>query len=126
MYTIDKIIHTEYGNIIQINLDAGGLILTSFAVVQQAKKEHRLWKEQGIKKIRFLIDNQILTIQQVENWAIEEYKKIPKCDFCAHILKEDIFTNQLSNKKFCSIVCNDKDYIEEMDKLKDEFECDFR
>ena len=82
--------------------------------------------ESGVKKVRFLIDEQVMSSKQVEHWANEEYKSLPKCEGCAKILDGDIHTHQFSgNKFFCSQICADKDYAEEVEKLKDEEEIDY-
>jgi hypothetical protein len=89
-------------------------------------KERRLWTEAGTKKVRILVDNKVMGPKQAEHWAHEEYISLPKCEGCAKILNGDIHTHQLSGTKFfCSTVCADKDYTEEVEKRKDEEEIDY-
>ncbi len=81
--------------------------------------------ESGTKKVRILVDSQVLNPKQAEHWANEEYKSLPKCEGCAKILNESIHTHRLSSKVFCSEGCADRDYAEEVEKLKDEEEIDY-
>jgi hypothetical protein len=81
--------------------------------------------DSGIKKVRLLIDDQLLSVKQAEHWAIEEYKTLPKCFGCAHLLNEDVVTHRLCSELFCSEECADRDYNEQIEKLKDEEEIDY-
>lgn len=100
--------------------------MTPFQAVQSAMKERRLWIESGVKKVRILVDDKVMSTKQAEHWAHEEYISLPKCEGCAKILDGDIHTHQLSGTKFfCSKVCADRDYIEEVERLKDEEEIDY-
>lgn len=126
MYSVNRSTHERYGPIIHIQRDMNGLHQTPFQVVQYACKERRLFLEAGQKKIRFLVDDQVMTLKQVEHWANEEYASLPKCFGCAKILNGDIQTHQLSSSRFfCTKQCADKDYVEEVEKLKDEEEIDY-
>lgn len=82
--------------------------------------------ESGTKKVRILVDDKVMSPKQAEHWANEEYRSLPKCEGCANILNGDIHTHQLSGTKFfCSVICADKDYVEEVEKMKDEEEIDY-
>lgn len=82
-------------------------------------KERRLWKEAVAKKVRILVDDQVMSPKQAEHWAHEEYKSLPKCYNCAKILDGDLHTHRLSDtRQFCSESCSDKDYMEEVEKMK--------
>jgi hypothetical protein len=126
MYSVNRHSHERYGSVVLIERAVNGSQLTPFQAVQAALKERRLWKEAGAKKIRFLVDDQVMSPKQVEHWAHEEYKSLPKCYGCAKILDGDIHSHQLSGDRFfCSESCSDKDYMEEVEKMKDEEEIDY-
>src|SRR5271157_1695501 len=122
MYTVNRITHPQHGSIIHIERQVNGSEVTPFQAVQCACKERRLWMESGAKKVRILIDDQVMTVKQAEHWATEEYKTLPKCFGCAKILNEDVITHQLCPELFCSQECADRDYNEQIEKLKDEVE----
>lgn len=126
MYSVNRVTHQLYGSIVAVERQENGSFDTPSRAVQAAIKERRLWKESGQKKVRILIDDQILTPNQAESWAHEEYKTLPKCKGCAKILSENLYTHQLCRSGFfCSQDCADKDYTEEIEKLKDEEEIDY-
>jgi hypothetical protein len=97
-----------------------------FKIVFLAQKEQRLLKESGVSKIRFSVDDQILSFSELEQWAKEEWKEIPKCSYCFNILNEDVFQNTLCNDFFCSDKCSEQDYINKTNILNDEEEVEFR
>jgi hypothetical protein len=110
--------HPDYGPIIEIVRDELGSYDDPFLVEKQAKKE---WK----KGTRFLIDNQIFNIHQLEIWIREEYQSLPKCQNCAKILKDQVFSHDLAgNGLFCSQICSDYNYHQRADHLNDYEECD--
>lgn len=126
MYSVNKIIHEQYGSVIHIERAENGSLTTPFQAVNQAVHARRLWLESGEKKVRILIDNQIMTPKQAEHWANTEYRSLPKCEGCAKILDGEVYNHQFSGGKlFCSTVCSDKDYMEEVEKRKDEEEIDY-
>jgi hypothetical protein len=89
-------------------------------------KQRRIWLESGLKKVRILVDDKVMSPKQAEHWAHEEYISLPKCEGCAKILNGDVHTHQLSGTKFyCSAICADRDYAEEIEKRKDEEEIDY-
>jgi hypothetical protein len=125
MYKVSKIIHKKYGNVIEITKGDEGTLNPETALFE-AKFARRIWLEKGEGKVKFLIDNQALTPKQAETWAIEEYKSLPKCGWCGKILKEDIFTHTLCKENlYCSQSCADKDYVYQVDKLKDEEDIEY-
>jgi hypothetical protein len=100
--------------------------MTPFQAVQRAFTERRLWQESGTKKVRLLIDGQIMSTKEAERWSNEEYKSLPKCKACAKILDGNVYSHRLCNSGlFCSEDCADKDYLEEVEKLKDEEEIEY-
>lgn len=126
MYSVNRLTHERYGSVIHIERAENGRELTPFQAVNAALKERRLWMEGGVKKVRILVDDQVLGPKQAEHWAHNEYKSLPKCEGCAKILNGDLHTHQLSGTKFfCSVTCADNDYAEEIEKLKDEEEIDY-
>jgi hypothetical protein len=103
-----------------------GLHVTPFQAFQCACKERRLWIEAGVKKVRILVDDKVMITKQAEHWANEEYDSLPKCYGCAKILNGDVYTHQFSTSRFfCTQECADRDYVEEVEKLKDEEEVDY-
>lgn len=122
MYNIIKQTHENYGCIIVIEHTADGKALTPFQAVRSAIKDQEIWIKEISKKVRLLIDDQIMSPQQAECWAKEEYKNLPKCKLCAKVLNEDVITNQFSNSFFCSEDCADKDYNERIEQSKYEEE----
>lgn len=126
MYSVSKLTHDRYGPVIHIERVENGSARTPFQAVNSALKERRLWMESGTKKVRILVDDKVMSPKQAEHWANEEYRSLPKCEGCANILNGDIHTHQLSGTKFfCSVICADKDYVEEVEKMKDEEEIDY-
>jgi hypothetical protein len=109
-----------------VDREENGKYPTPFQAYQRALTERRLWQELGTKKIKFLVDGQIMSPKQAEKWSHDEYKSLPKCKGCAKILIGELYTHRLSDSGFfCSQDCADKDYFEEMEKLKDEEEIDY-
>ena len=126
MYSVNRCTHDRYGAVIQVERELNGCYETPSQAIQCACKERRLWMETGIKKVRILVDEKVMTTKQAEHWANEEYISLPKCEGCAKILSGDVHTHQLSTSRFfCSKDCADKDYVEEVEKLKDEEEIDY-
>jgi hypothetical protein len=124
MYKTCRSNHEKYGNVVSILRTEDGQ-QTPFLVSEEAKKEKRLWETQDKIRVRFIIDNQILTTNQLEKWAHEEYLHLPKCGFCAQILFGDVHTNTISHATlFCSQICADRDYHQQMDHFNDYEECD--
>lgn len=124
MYIVSRSNDEQYGNVVAILRSEDGEI-SPFFVAEEAKKEKRLWEKQEKIKVRFMVDNQILTVKDLEKWAREEYHHLPKCGHCAHILCGDVHTNNLSSGTlFCSVLCADRDYHIQAEKLNDCEECD--
>jgi hypothetical protein len=126
MYSVSRLTHDQHGSVIHIERAMNGSELTPFQAVQRACKERRLWLEGGAKKVRILIDDQVLSVKQAEHWAHEEYKTLPKCFGCAKILVDcSVTSHRLSTNLFCSQQCADTDYNEQIEKQKDEEEIDY-
>lgn len=126
MYKVSNLQHEQYGNVVHIERVEESSIDTPFFAWQQAIKSRRLWQESGTQKIRFLVDDQIMTAKQLEAWSVEEYKRLPKCEACAKILGGDVYTHRLCGHfLFCSQSCADKNYHQEVEKLKDEEDIDY-
>lgn len=123
MYTITRKEDPKYGNVIEVTRE--GTIETPFYAVLAAKKDCRLWKESGARKVRFLVDGQILNLTELEKWAREEYQSLPKCHWCVKILDGDVYTHRLSGDRlFCRQDCADRDYAQEMEHMTDYEEFD--
>ena len=126
MYNVSRIIHEKYGNTIQISIEEYGTYNSPFTAASQAKLLRRLWLEEGILKVKILINDQIFSVKEMEKWAVKEYHLLPKCHNCANIIDEDVFTHRLCNTNlFCSQKCSDTDYFLEIEKLNDEREIDY-
>jgi hypothetical protein len=124
MYSIQVSNHQKYGTVVEIVRSEDGALATPFVAIQRAFTERRLLMQGVNKKIRFLIDGQILTKSKVESWANEEYKSLPKCFGCAAILNNTVYNHTLSKHLFCSQEHADRDYQELMERYDDEEECD--
>jgi hypothetical protein len=127
MYDVSKSISETYGPIISINRVEASEISSPFDAFNIALAMRRLWKDAA--KIRFFIDGQVLTAKQAENWALYEYKSLPKCSECGKILGGSIYTNNiLDGDLYCKQSCADKAYIFQMAKIdsEDEYECDYK
>jgi hypothetical protein len=126
MYSVNRFTHERHGSVILIERAENGSFTTPFQSVMAALRERRLWREAGVKKVRILVDDQVMSPKQAEHWAHEEYKSLPKCHRCAKILNGDVHTQRLSPDNFyCSVNCADQDYLEEVEKMKDEVEIDY-
>lgn len=125
MYSVTRSSHPTHGSTIVVESDPNGSELTPFQAVQCACKMRRLWMEGGAKKVRIMIDEQLMSPKQAEHWAHEEYASLPKCPGCAKIMNERVFNHQLSSELFCSQNCADQDYNERVEKIKDEEEIDY-
>jgi hypothetical protein len=125
MYSVNRLTHDQHGSVIHIERILNGSEFTPFQAVQRACKEQRLWLEGGAKKVRILIDDQVMSFKQAEHWAHEEYKTLPKCFGCAKILGDcNVITHQLNNSLFCSQQCADTNYNELIEKHKNEEDSD--
>lgn len=126
MYSVSRQTHPKHGNVIQIVREDGGIYQTPGLAYNYAAKTRRLWKEESNQKVRFLIDDQIMTSAQAETWVHVEYKSLPKCHVCSAILQGRVFTHkQCGEYLFCSSACADKDYQIYLDNLLDEEEIDY-
>lgn len=126
MYSVNRLTHERYGAAVQIVRDMNGLFLSPFQAVRYACREQRFWREAESKKILILIDDQVMSPQQAEHWANEEYKSLPKCYGCGNFLNENIYIHRLSSDRFyCSESCSDKGYMEKVEIMKDEEEIEF-
>lgn len=109
----------------KIARDEPGVFSTPFEALRQATKLHREWVAEGAKKVRILVNHQILTLKQAESWANEEYRELPKCESCAKILNGPVFTHKYCKSNlFCSQECADKDYDYIVSQWDEETECD--
>src|SRR5690606_32843265 len=98
---------------------------TPFQAVNRATSLRRLWLEEGARKVRILVDGQVMILKRAETWAAEEYRSLPKCEECAKILGEDVFTHQYCGTSlFCSQVCADKNFDYIVSQWDEETECD--
>jgi hypothetical protein len=126
MYKVSKQIHERYGNIIEITRDDTGEFENPFQAINKAITIRRLWFEESNSKIRFLIEDQLLTRGRAEVWANNEYKSLPKCEECAKILSGSVYTHEFCGSSlFCSQSCSDKNYIFQIEKMNDNEENEY-
>lgn len=125
MYNIKHYNHPQYNEVLQIEMLEDGRFLNPFQVVRRLEIDRRLLIEAG-HKIRILVNNQILTLKQAEQWADVEYKSLPKCEECGIILHGNIYNHNLSvGVFFCSEKCSTCNYNEKLEKMLDEREIDY-
>jgi len=125
MYSIDHKKHERYGNVIEITRISSDEYITPFQATNKARSLRLSLLEGGVKGIKILIDGQVLTLSQMDSWAVKEYKSLPKCEECAKILNDDIFTHSLSDNLFCSKLCSEKNYAYLLDKMNDNEESEY-
>jgi hypothetical protein len=126
MYKISNQTNEQYGKVVVIERTEDLGIETPFFAMEAAKKNCRLWREQGANNVRFLVDGQVLTPKQLETWAREENKLIPRCAWCAKFLQGEVFRHGLCGTSlFCTQSCADKDYQERIEKQMDEEEIEY-
>lgn len=126
MYNVTINNHDLSTQIIEISIIEVGNYLSPFQAVSAARTIRRTLLEQNHLKIKFVVNSQILTTKQLEKWALEEYKILPKCADCNSILPLEVFTHQYCGKNlFCSLYCADLDYFREIEKRNDEVEIEY-
>lgn len=125
MYNVVRQTHERYGKVIQISREEGGACNTPFDALHAATRLRRLWLEEGAIKVQILVDMQVMTVKQTESWANQEYKELPKCEECAKILGENVFTHKYCKTNlFCSQICSDKNFDYIVSQWDEETECD--
>ena len=126
MYNVFRQNHVTYGNVVEIIRAENGTYKTPGSAFNKADIMRRLWRDEGSTKVRILVDDKIMSPAQAESWSNEEYKSLPKCYTCNQILNGSVHTHRLcGNHLFCSRTCSDKDYLAEVEKIKDEEEIDY-
>jgi hypothetical protein len=126
MYSVSRIAHEVYGPVVAVDRAQNGSKTTPFEAVRLAQQERSLWKADGVKNIKLLIDGQVMSPKQAERWSNEEYKSLPKCKACSTILDGEVYSHQFCRSGlFCSKDCADKDYYEELEILKDEEDIEY-
>jgi len=125
MFSIKRLQHPDYGSVVVIeSVDIG---LLPLQVISPAIKEYRAYRQQSVNPVRFLINEQIMTLPQMEKWAHDEHRSLPKCQSCAKILVGEVHPGGFRGDTFfCSELCAHQNYLQELDKIDDEHECDFR
>ena len=63
MYIVTRQDHPKYGNVIQILRDENGTFQTPGMACNIAITARRLWREEGAKKVRYLIDDRTRNIR---------------------------------------------------------------
>jgi len=125
MYNVTRQSHDQYGSIITITREEVGEFDTPFRAVNRAIKLRQDWVKEGVSKVRILIDGQVMVTKRAESWAIAEYKALPKCEECAKILGETVFTHKYCGiNLFCSQVCSNKNFDYVVSQWDEETECD--
>src|ERR1035437_247806 len=122
-YNLINKIDPKYGDIILIEAVDIGEYKNPIDAAEKAKSLRAKLLISGDSKVRIFVDGQVMTSNQINSWAAEEYKLIPKCEQCRMILSEDVYINRFSERKlFCSTKCADDDYTYQADLLLDEEE----
>jgi hypothetical protein len=85
MYSVNRFSHERHGSVVLIERVENGSFPTPFQAVQAALRERRLWQEAGTKKVRILVDDQVMSPKQAESWAHDEYKSSIRIGFLAAI-----------------------------------------
>lgn len=116
-YLIKRENHSKYYKVVVVEYSEQGIFNNPFQAINSAFKEKRLWQEENTDRVRLLIDNQILTNQQAEMWAKEEYQLLLKCSQCATLISENFVTHELSDHCFCSDKCANQDFLLQEEKL---------
>lgn len=126
MYNVTTGGDSKYGTIVIITIDNVGEFELPFDAIRKAKSLRKAMNT--TKKIRFLIDEQVFSLNQLDSWAFNEYKSLSKCNNCPVILHDkNVFTHPFCREKlFCSQVCADEDYKLYLEKTEDEEECDYQ
>jgi len=125
MYNVMRQRHEQYGYVITITREEVGEFDTPFRAVNRAIKLRQVWIGDGASKVRILIDGQVMITKRAESWAIQEYKELPKCEECAKILGEAVFTHKYCGRNlFCSEVCSNKNFDYIVSQWDEEIECD--
>lgn len=125
MYNVMRVIHPQYGSVIEIVRTEVGDYETPYQAINKGITLRRLWLEEGQTKVRFLVCGQVMITKHAETWANEEYKSLPKCEGCAKILNGNVFTHQYCGTNlFCSQRCADKDFDYIVSQWDEETECD--
>ena len=125
MYKVDRLTHERYGSVIEITRDESGEYNTPFQAVNRATALRNSWIKEGATKVRILVDGQIMITKRAETWANEEYRALPKCEECAKILGETVFTHKYCKTNlFCSQACSNKNFDYIVSQWDEETECD--
>lgn len=126
MYNVCRKIHDVYGNVILVSIEETGEFKSPFKAAEQVKSLRRLWLEDGSVRVKILINNQILTVKELDKWSANEYNFLPKCHYCVTILNNEVFTHQLcGNNLFCSQECANRDYSLKIEEMNSEEEIDY-
>lgn len=125
MYSVRSQLHPQYGNVIEIAREDNGAFSTPLSAEQEARRAHQKWYQEKIMS-RFLIDDQIFDITELEKWRHEEYQSLPKCQECGALLPlAEVFPHKYSGTDlFCSQNCSNSNFYRMVDHFNDYEECD--
>jgi hypothetical protein len=125
MYKVSRQNHPKHNNVIELVVDENGEFKTPFQACNKALYMKRIWSEELNDKVKIIVNGQVMTNKQVEFWAHEEYKSLPKCEECAEILIGQVYNHRLSdNALFCKQSCADKNLEYLLEKMNSDIECD--
>lgn len=125
MYKVNRVTHERYGAVIEIARVDSGEYETPFQALNRATSLRNVWIKEGASKVRILVDGQIMITKRAESWANEEYRALPKCEECAKILGETVFTHKYCKANlFCSQACSNKNFDYIVSQWDEETECD--
>lgn len=118
LYSVSLKNDSKYGNYISVT-DSGDIV-SPFDVYHRVCKLKNEFKKNSSLNIKYLIFGQVMSLSKIKKWAKEEYKNLPKCDYCASILLEEVVTNNFSNNLYCSEECSNLKLRELSDKFEEE------
>lgn len=129
MYQLAKTTHDQDGSPLEllsiVETEDLSAEVSPFAILRIAFLQQKRMPD-GKAKHLLVIDGCLLNSKQAESWAQNEYEDLPKCSRCGSILRELYCVHNLSeHRAFCSDDCKGQDYLEEVEKLNDEYDCDF-
>lgn len=117
-YNAIQIEHSKFSQVLVLEKANDGIYFSPLEAISKLKSLR------AISKLRIIVDGQMMTLAQAEQWALEEYKFLPKCEECGTILNDNVFTHTLNKNLFCSEKCKENNYLFHLDILEDQEDCD--
>ena len=118
LYSVSLKNNDKYGDFIEVS-DSGDIV-SPFDVYNKVCALKNKFKQNNESNLKYLVFGSIMTLSKIKKWANDEYKTLPKCNYCAKLILNDVFTNSLTDKIFCSLECSHIKDREISDKLEEE------